>query len=52
MAAKVFIHGSGHRAASWNQTISHMTDKDDIMCPDLSSILEGKEASYENYKFD
>lgn len=48
MAAKVFIHGSGHRAASWNQTISHMTDKDDIMCPDLSSILEGKEASYEN----
>ncbi|MDE6602110.1 MAG: alpha/beta hydrolase [Lachnospiraceae bacterium] len=48
MATKILIHGSGHKAASWNKTISHMTDKEDIVCPNLSSILEGKTASYEN----
>ena len=48
MAAKIFVHGSGHQATSWNKTISYMTDYKDIVCPNLSSILEGKEASYEN----
>lgn len=48
MATKVFIHGSGHKATSWNKTISYMTSNEDIMCPNLSSILEGKEAGYEN----
>lgn len=48
MAAKILVHGSGHKAASWNKTISYMTNNGDIMCPNLSSILEGKEASYEN----
>ena len=48
MAAKIFVHGSGHQATSWNKTISYMTDNKDIVCPNLSSILEGKEASYDN----
>ena len=48
MAAKIFVHGSGHKAASWEKTISYITDSEDIVCPNLSSILEGKEASYEN----
>ncbi|MFQ6804317.1 MAG: alpha/beta fold hydrolase [Lachnospiraceae bacterium] len=48
MAAKIFVHGSGHQATSWNKIISYMTDNKDIVCPNLSSILEGKEASYEN----
>ena len=48
MAAKIFVHGSGHKATSWEKTISYMADNEDIVCPDLSSILEGKEASYEN----
>ena len=48
MAAKIFVHGSGHQATSWNKTISYMTDNKDIVCPNLSSIFEGKEASYEN----
>ena len=46
--AKILIHGSGHKAASWNETISHMENSDDILCPSLVSILEGKEASYVN----
>ena len=48
MAAKIFVHGSGHKAASWEKTISYITDSEDIVCPNLSSILEGKEASYKN----
>ena len=48
MATKIFVHGSGHKATSWEKTISYMTNNEDIVCPNLSSILEGKEASYEN----
>lgn len=49
MATKIFVHGSGHKATSWEKTISYMTNNEDIVCPNLSSILEGKEASYEIY---
>ena len=48
MATKIFVHGSGHKATSWEKTISYMTNNEDIVCPNLSSLLEGKEASYEN----
>ncbi len=48
MATKILVHGSGHKATSWDKTISYMTNHEDIVCPNLSSILEGKEASYEN----
>ena len=45
---KILIHGSGHKAASWNETISYMNDNGDILYPDLYKILNGKEASYTN----
>ena len=45
---KILIHGSGHKGTSWNETIKFMQDNKDILCPDLSSILNGKEASYTN----
>lgn len=48
LATKIFVHGSGHKATSWDKTISYMTNNEDIVCPNLSSILKGKEASYEN----
>lgn len=48
MAIKILVHGSGHKATSWNTTISYMTNSENIVCPNLSSILKGKEASYEN----
>lgn len=44
----IFIHGSGHKSTSWNETISYMENNKDILCPNLSSILNGKEASYHN----
>ena len=44
---KILIHGSGHKADSWNKVVSYMNNKD-ILCPNLSTILNGKEASYDN----
>ena len=44
----ILIHGSGQKAASWTKTVSYMKNSDDILCPELSSLLNGKEASYEN----
>lgn len=45
---KVFIHGSGHKSTSWGETIAYMKSNQEILCPNLSSILNGKEASYNN----
>ncbi len=45
---KILIHGSGHKSTSWDKVVSYMGDSEDILCPDLSSILGGKEACYEN----
>ncbi len=45
---KIFIHGTGHRAASWNETIASMKQKEPILCPDLPTLLDGKEAAYSN----
>ena len=44
---KILIHDSGHKADSWNKVVSYMNNKD-ILCPNLSTILNGKEASYTN----
>ena len=44
---KILIHGSGHKADSWNKVIVYMNNED-ILCPNLSEILNGKEASYDN----
>ena len=48
MAAKILVHGSGHKASSWKETAAYMPNHEEILCPNLSSILEGKRASYEN----
>ena len=45
---KIMIHGSGQKATSWNATISYMKNSDNILCPELSSLLKGKEANYAN----
>ena len=48
MAAKIWLHDSGHKANSWDKTISYMPGDKDIVCPNLASILKGKAATYEN----
>lgn len=38
----------GQKAASWEKTTSYMVNGTEILYPDLSNILKGKEASYRN----
>ena len=45
---KILIHGSGHKATSWKETISYMENNKEILCPELSTLLDGKVASYTN----
>lgn len=45
---KILIHGSGHKASSWEKTVAHMENRCDILCPELCSLLNGKTASYAN----
>ena len=45
---KIFVHGLGQKATSWNETISYMEHKEDLLCPDLGLILRGNEGSYAN----
>jgi len=47
--AYILIHGSGQKVTSWNETISYMkNDREEMLCPNLFSILDGKDASYSN----
>ena len=48
MMKKILIHGSGHRADSWTKVIEYMNNDKDMLCPNLDTILNGKEASYTN----
>jgi len=45
---KILIHGTGHKETSWNETISYMESSKEIVCPNLSELIRGKEASYTN----
>ena len=45
---KILIHGSGHKSDSWNKVITYMNNDKDILCPNLSEILNGKEICGEN----
>jgi len=44
----ILVHGSGHKVTSWNETIAYMESDKEILCPNLSLILNGKQANYTN----
>ena len=50
MEKVILIHGSGHKAASWNETVSRLDCRGDVLCPELSSLLMGRAASYPNLR--
>ena len=50
MEKVILIHGSGHKASSWQKTISYLDHQEDILCPELSAILNGREASFPNIR--
>ena len=50
MEKTILIHGSGHRADSWRETVSYLDRREDVLCPELSAILNGREASFPNLR--
>lgn len=44
----IFLHGSGHQAASWRATVSQMPAGAQILRPNLAALLEGQPARFEN----
>lgn len=50
MGKKILVHGSGHKAASWKKTLSYLDYQEDILCPELADLLNGREASYPNLR--
>ena len=50
MRKRILTHGSGHKAASWKETISCLNHREDILCPELANLLNGREASYSNLR--
>lgn len=50
MKKTILIHGSGHKADSWKETISYLEHREDILSPELSNLLDGREASYSNLR--
>ena len=45
---KIFLHGSGHQAASWRETIAQMPEGANILRPNLAALLEGRPACFDN----
>ena len=50
MEKTILLHGSGHRADSWRETVSYLGRREDVLCPELSAILNGREASFPNLR--
>lgn len=48
MHSYVFIHGLGQNASSWDKTISKISKLSRVYCPDLFTILNHKDSTYEN----
>lgn len=44
----VLLHGLGQTGASWNETIALLPNENVYLCPNLSELLVGKEATFQN----
>lgn len=44
----IFLHGLGQTASSWEKTVSCMGAKENISCPDLFELLQGRKITYAN----
>lgn len=45
---QIFLHGLGQTPESWEKVFLQLEFSGHSMCPDLSQILQGKEATYQN----
>ncbi|WP_053983127.1 alpha/beta fold hydrolase [Niameybacter massiliensis] len=44
----IFIHGLGQSVSSWDDTIGYLTEREHVICPEVSSFIEGEEVTYKN----
>lgn len=44
----IFLHGLGQTSSSWEKTVDVMDEKLDIDCPNLFTLLQGREINYDN----
>lgn len=44
----ILLHGLGQNPSSWNNTVEILERKSDILCPDLSRLLQCREITYPN----
>lgn len=45
---RILIHGLGQKSSSFSETTSYMIGQDNIVCPELSSFIKGKDVGYSN----
>lgn len=43
----VFVHGLGQTSAAWNEVISRLHHKGQILCTDLPELVRGREVNYQ-----
>lgn len=48
MMKRIYIHGLGQTAHSWDKVIEASDNRDGIVCPDLPGLIGDKETTYEN----
>ncbi|MCI5774221.1 MAG: alpha/beta hydrolase [Erysipelotrichaceae bacterium] len=44
----IFLHGLGQKSDSWHKVTTFIEDSNNVICPDLKMLLEGKKATYHN----
>lgn len=44
----IILHGLGQTASSWDKTISCMGARENIICPNLFELLQGRKVTYAN----
>ena len=48
MKKTIFLHGLGQTPSSWIKTIENIGIEESAVCPNLSTLVQGREANYEN----
>ena len=45
---KVYLHGLGQTPVAWENTVMRSNSVENIVCPSLSDLLQGKKTTYSN----
>ena len=48
MKKTIFLHGLGQTSSCWSKTIENIGIEERAVCPNLSTLVQGREANYEN----